>query len=127
MYPAGLCKAICQGLHDQIRIDEKDFNLITKSVVQRMLRNNKEIIKLVHGNAIDPARMRQSDAEVRDCEFLKLELYIKLLYDMSKIPWKTYSEIPRLNIYNMNEVTINTYAHRRKAIGMARKLVPHFK
>ena len=122
-----LLGSMCMGIDRQIcldivnalirtRVDEKDFKFVTKSIVQRMLRNNEEIIKLVYGTAIDPAQICQADAEVRDCEFVKLELYMKLLYDMGKIPWKTYSKIPRLNIYNMDEVATNTYAHRRKII-----------
>ena len=72
-----------------VRVQEKDFNMVTKSVVQRMLKTHQEIIQLVHGNKIDPDRIRQADPDVRDCEFVKLELYIQLLHSMVKIPWKT--------------------------------------
>ena len=61
----------------------------TLSVVDRMIKKNKEIIQLVHGNAIDPARIRQSSIDTRDAEFFKIEQFVQLLYNMGKIPWKT--------------------------------------
>ena len=57
------------------------------------LKTNQDIIQLVHGNAIDPARIRQDDEEVRDCQFVRLDFLIKLSYDMGEIPRKTYREI----------------------------------
>ena len=38
---------------------------------------------------------------------------------MRKIPSKTYHEIPKENLYNMDEVATNTYDYRRMKIGSA--------
>ena len=84
----GIDTQVCLDIVNSIlhtRVKEKDFKLVNKSVVQRMLKNNRDAIKLVHGNAIDPARIRQADPEVRDCEFVKLENFIVLLHSMGKI------------------------------------------
>ena len=72
----------------------------------------------MHGSAIYPAQIRQADQEVRHCEFVKLKLYTHFLYSMGKIPWKTYQEIPKKYLYNMDEVATNTYDHRWKVLGM---------
>ena len=94
----GIDSQICLDIVNavlSVRVQEKDFKMVTKSVVQRMLKNHQEIIQLVHGNTIDPARICQADPDMRDCEFVKLELYIQLLHSMGKIPLKTYWEIPK--------------------------------
>ena len=36
----------------RVRCQVKEFKMVTKSVVQRMLRNNRETIQLVHGNTM---------------------------------------------------------------------------
>ena len=72
---------------------------ITSSVVDRMLKIHFDVVRLVHGNSIDPTRIRQADEEVRDIQFYKVESYIGLLYKMGKVPWKTYNDIPKNNIY----------------------------
>lgn len=41
---------------------------------------------------------------------------------MGKIPWRTYKDIPKRNLYNADEVATNTYDHRRKVIGTATAL-----
>ena len=54
----GIDRQVCLDIVNaiiQARIDRKNFKYVTKSVVEWMLRNNQEIIKLVHSNAIDLA------------------------------------------------------------------------
>ena len=87
-----------------------------------MIRNHKEIVQLVHGNTIDPARIFQASEEVRDSEFYNIEKYVELLHKMGKLPWKTYKDIPKHNIYNADKVATNTYDHRWKVIGSATQM-----
>ena len=54
--------------------------MVNKYVVQSMLKKSREIIQRVHGDAIDPYAIRKADPEVRDCQFVKLELFINFLY-----------------------------------------------
>ena len=117
----GMEKLMCLNIISSILKTRMPSILVTLaptlSVVDRMMKKNKEIIQLVHGNAIDPARIRQSSVDIRDAEFFKIEQYVQLLYKMGKIPWKTYKEIPKRNLYNADKVATNTYDHRRKVIG----------
>ena len=104
------------------RLQLNECLAISPSVLNLMMKRHSEIVTLIHGNAIDPARIRQATVEVRDAEFFKIERYIELLYKMGKIPWRTYKDIPKENLYNADEVATNTYDHRRKIIGIASKL-----
>ena len=118
----GIDSAVCLDIINAVlktRLPSKSDLSVTSSVVERMMKVNSDVIKLVHGNAIDPARMRQADEEVRDTQFYKIDSYVALLYRMGKIPWKTYREIPKRNLYNADECTTNTHDHRRKTIGNA--------
>ena len=104
------------------RVEKKHFQEATMSVVDRLLKNHKDLISLMHGNAIDAARVRQAKEEVRNSFFVKLELYTQLLHKMKKIPWKTFADVPSANIFNMDEIATDTSKHRRKIIGNVSKL-----
>ena len=97
---------------------EKDFRMVSRAVVQCVLKNNRESIMLVHGNAIDTTRIFQYASKVGACEFVKFEiLYCSIALNGGKIPWKTYREIPKENLYNMGEVATNIYYHRWMTVG----------
>ena len=98
------------------RIDMMHFTPVTRGVVSRIIKANSDLLKLTRGNSIDPKRVRQADTDVRDALFVKLENFIKFLYQQGKIPWKSFSEIPPEYIYNMDEVATNTHDHRKKVI-----------
>ena len=113
---------VCLGILNavlKILLPSTNYCSVTSSVVERMLAKNSDDIKLVHGNTIDPVRIRQADVEVRDAYFYKIESYITLLKKMGKIPWKTYNDISKRNLYNADGCTTNTYEHRKKTIGDA--------
>ena len=40
---------------------------------------------------------------------------------MGKIPWETYDDIPKRNLYNADECATNTYNHRKRTIGDAKE------
>ena len=85
----GIDSSICLAIVNSVvrcHFPSKNYVSITSSVVERMLKNHSEVIRLVHGNSIDPARIRQADVEVRDTQFYKIESFIGLLYKMGNIP-----------------------------------------
>ena len=118
----GIDTQVCLNIVDTIlrtRFEKKDFRMVSRAMVQCILKNNWEAISLVHGNAIDPARIRQADLEVIDYEFVKLESFILLLHSMGEILWKPNREIPKENLYNMEKIATNIYDHRWMPIGTA--------
>ena len=120
----GIDKAVCNDIITsiiKIRLPTMDVQ-VSPSVLDLMMKKHSEFVQLIHGNAVDPARIRQATSEVRDSEFYKIEAYIEMLYKMGKIPWRTYKDIPKQNLYNADKVTTNTYDHRRKVIGTATTL-----
>ena len=100
----------------QERVDKKDFLEVTRIVVSRILKTNDELLCLMKGNSIDPKRFRQADVDVRNALFVKLENFIKLLYNQGKIPWKSVSEIPLHCMSNMDKIATNAHDHRKKVI-----------
>ena len=120
----GIDTSICLGTINSVlrtRLPSANYISVTSSVVERMLKIHSDVVRLVHGNSIYPAQIRQVDEEVRDIQFYKVESYFALLYKMGKVPWKTYKDVPKGNIYNANEYSTNTYDHRKKTIGLASK------
>ena len=45
---------------------------------------------------------------------IKMDNYIKLLHSMEKFRWKSFDEVPKQNIYNMNELASDSNAHHQK-------------
>ena len=121
----GLQKNVCLDIINSVlksRIDYKDFNLATMSVLDLLLKKNKYLVKLLSGNAIEASRVRQADEEVRDAFFVRLELYTQLLFKMKMISWRTFSDVPSDNKYNMDELATDTSNHRRKIVGSVTRL-----
>ena len=63
---------------------------------------------------IDLAQVRHADEDIRDLVYRKMANYIKLLYKMKKVPWEGFTQVPKENIYNMNEMATKTSKHRKK-------------
>ena len=101
----------------KVRIEEKEFEAVSRGVVNRLIARNKELLGMFSGNALDQARARQANVDVRDAMFVKLDLYIKFLHAQGKVPWKCWADVPPECISNMDEVATNCHAHRKKLIG----------
>ena len=85
----GICKTTCLHIIGAImssRNDSGDHTEPTVYVLDGILCNNNKLLKLISGNAIDPARVRQADANIRASVFVKIDNYIKLLNSMFKVP-----------------------------------------
>ena len=62
----------------------QEFCKPTMSTVDRIIKREKKMLGLLSGNGIDPACVRQANAEARDNMFFKLDNYIKVLYVIEK-------------------------------------------
>ena len=65
----GISKQTCLDIISAVmksRNDSKDHSEPTVRVLDRILSNNDKLLKLISGNAIDPARVCQADANMRD-------------------------------------------------------------
>ena len=103
----------------KVRIQDKEFDSVKRGVVNRLISRNKELLGMFSGNALDPARVRQAHVDVKDALFVKLDNYIKFLYESGKVPWKSWSEVPPDAMNNMDKVATNCIDHRKKLIGDA--------
>ena len=112
----GITKALCLDVITailQTKIEQKDFVYPSMMVLDRILKNNKDLVNLLKGNAIDPAQVQQADINVRDAVFTKIGNYIRLLYKTEKLPWETFGQISKENIYNMDEMATETSKHQK--------------
>ena len=78
----GIDRTICTDIITSVlktRLQLVECLQISPSVLNLMMQRHSEVVQLIHGNAIDPACIRQATVEVRDAEFSKIENYIELL------------------------------------------------
>ena len=73
-------------------------------------------LKLSGSSGIDPQRASQATDAVRETYFCKLDSYIDVLYNLGKIKWKSFADIPPRLIYNMDEVGSDTTKRRNKVV-----------
>jgi hypothetical protein len=106
--------------------DERTSYKCSEKVVDRLLKNNRELVKLVSAGSLDPARAKKANEQTRDAMFKKLDAYIRNLYAMKRIPWKRAKKLPRQVIYNMDEVGTDTTKRRAKVIASAEEMMRHF-
>lgn len=86
------------------------------NVLNRFLKKYPDL-KNVAGASLCPQRACKATVETRDAMFTKLEASVKNLHAGGYVKWKTYSDIPKHCIYNMDEVGIDTTKHRGKVLG----------
>ena len=100
----------------QTWVDQKDFLYSSMMVLDRLIKKYKELVNLLKCNAIGPAWVRQADEDVKDVVFIKIENYIRLLQTTGKVPWKTFGQVPKENIYNIDKVATHTSKYCKKII-----------
>ncbi len=82
-----------------------------------MMGRHKELIKIVHASSMDIKRAKQATEDTRDTMFFKLDApYLKSLHEMGHVSWKSYKDIPKHDIFNMDEVGNDTTKHRSKIV-----------
>ena len=104
------------------RIESKYFKPVTRGVVSRLIKENSDLLKLTKGNSIDPKRVRQADADVRNALFVKLDNFVRLLHSQGKVPWKSFAEVPGDCMANMDKIATNAHDHRKKLIAARSRL-----
>jgi hypothetical protein len=97
-------------------LDARLVQAATRKITQGMMRRHKELVKIVQASSMDPKRAEQATEDTRDAMFFKVDAYIKSLYEMGHVGWKSYQEIPKDNIFTMDEVGNDTTKHRSKIV-----------
>ena len=88
---------------------------ISNHVLDRILSNRKDL-KTVAGASLCPQRAVKATVDTRDAMLVKLDAFIQFLNKDGYVPWKSYSDIPKDSIYNMDEVGTDTTKHRGKVL-----------
>ena len=95
------CLQVCNEILSQ-RIGKQIFP-VKKGVVGCIVRKNRDLLRLIHGNSIDPKRVRQTLTDKQNSMFVMLESMIKLLHSQGKILCSSFADIPAENISNMDD------------------------
>jgi hypothetical protein len=88
----------------------------TKKIVDKLMERSHGSLTLVGCSSLEVARAEQATEAVRDAAFAKAECGIRLLHAMGLLPWPSMTEVPSRNKYNMDEISTNTVARRRKIL-----------
>jgi hypothetical protein len=78
-----------------IEEDERKREECSKKVLRGLFERYTDLVKIVDACSLDPQRARKANAETRDAVFVKLDCYIKSLYAMELIPWKSFGEVSK--------------------------------
>ena len=70
------------------RISAAEFTPVGIGKVKRIVARNSDLLCLVRGNLIDPKHVPQTDTDVLNAMFVKLDNMVKLLYKQGKVPQK---------------------------------------
>jgi hypothetical protein len=63
-----------------INEDERTQYENSKKVLDRLLKKNKDLVKLVSAGSLDPAGVKKANKQTRDAMFNKLDCYIHIVY-----------------------------------------------
>ena len=120
-YLAELCKILAQsgnGLNrdevltcmNELAPGEKSYS---QNAVDGFFKRHPDL-KMGGSSGIDPLRAAQANEQIRDSYFCKLDYYIESLHAMKRMKWDKMADIPKKNIYNMDELASDTTKRRNK-------------
>jgi hypothetical protein len=102
--------------HSSVAADN-EFVPATLKTVRCFLQRQESLQDKVHAAAsIDPLRVAQANSKTRESMFVKLNNYVELLHEMGLISESTYSDFEDSQIFNMDEMAMNTTKARQKVI-----------
>ena len=110
-------KEILNLIDELIFFDEPDISHFdcSRHVLDRFLAKHPDL-KNVVGASLCPQRASKATADTRDAMFTKLDAFVKNLHAAGYVKWKSYPDIPKDCIYNMDEVGTDTTKHRGKIL-----------
>jgi hypothetical protein len=115
-------------IDEYLHIEEDDRRRVDCSakILRGLFERHTDLVKIVAACSIDPQRAKKANTETRDAVFVKLDCYIKSLHAMGLVPWKSFSDVSKKSIYNMDEVGTDTTKHRSKIVADALTMIRKF-
>jgi hypothetical protein len=87
--------------YTQMDMDDRERQPCSEAVVRLILKKYEDLVKIVDAGSLDPARARKATEETRDVMFFKLNCFIRSLHEMRLVPWKSFSDVPATDKFNM--------------------------
>ena len=105
------------------RVGVGSTSKVSTSFVNKVIRRNKELAGFVKSCGIDIQRADQISEEVRDALFAKLDIYARILVKMGVFgdEIKSFGDISPTQIYNSDEVALNSTKRVRKKVLCSKK------
>ena len=97
-------------------VDAREDCRVSTSVVDGFMKRHENEIDFAKSSGIDPLRAEQMTEEVRDLWFQKMDNFIKELFELKLVPWRSMAEVPAANEYNMDELASDTTKRRDKVV-----------
>ena len=95
-------------------ITEQKHKNVTHKVVYGLMKRRPEI-RTICTDSLDVQRAADQASEgTRDAMFVKLKSYISIIHASNIVDSPDYNLIPREQIYNMDELGVDTTKHRNK-------------
>ena len=107
----------CVNIIVHENVDRRDRLPATRKIIEGIKKRNPILNAYVQFAAsLDPKRAEQANEDTRDAFMTKLQNYIVLLHEVGKFEEANYADIKPSQIYNMDEVAIDTTKHRGKVL-----------
>jgi hypothetical protein len=104
------------------------WQVCSKKVLCGLFERYTDLVKIAAACSLDPQLARIGNTETIYAVPMKLDCcYIKSLYMMGLVPWKSFGDVLKHSIYNMDEVgTGDTTKHRPKINVDALSMIQNF-
>jgi hypothetical protein len=109
-----------------IKEDERKHKECSKKLCCGLFECYTDLVKTVAACLLNPQWARTKNTKTRDAVFVKLDCYIKSLYTMGLVPWKSFVDVSKQSIYNTDKVGTDTRKHRSKIIADAFSIIWNF-
>jgi hypothetical protein len=99
----------------------------SKKVLCGLFERYTDLVKIVAGCSLDPQPARIGNTETIYAVSMKLDCcYIKSLYMMGLVPWKSFGDVLKHSIYNIDEVGTDKTKPRSKINADALSMIQNF-
>ena len=99
-------------------IDDPNYIPLQRDYAKSFLKRHTDLSELIKSKPVDKIREDATCEEIRNATFTKLDSLTYLLYQMGVWDHKRFSDIPREQLSNSDEMGMNTFKRfSRKLIG----------
>ena len=104
----GLLSIVNQTLDLRATSLDAEDALCSMSVVDRIMKENQALCRMISVNSLDTVRDDQTTEKVRDSNFVKLDLFVNNLHSRGRTDKKSFRDFDSSKVFNADEVSTDT-------------------